>query len=228
MITSFEKQLQRLGFQTPNYKEFYKEDCSQIEQKAFDKDGLLQALPAAFYEQFSENKVMNFMYNHGIYVVPTLELIEFLKNHMEGTTIEIGAGTGGIGRALGIKMTDSKQQNENHIKLYYAIGKTPPIKYPYDVEKLDAKLAIQKYKPDTVIGCFVTHRFSEKNKTGMMNGIDEYWVLKNVRKYIVVGNEFTHKDKLIRASKPHKTYELKGLITRGIDQSLNRIWIFEN
>lgn len=102
-------------------------------------------------------------------------------------------------------------QERPEIKMYYLMGGQPVIQYPSDVEKLDAEQAINKYKPDTVIGCFITHKFDYSTNSGNAFGVQEEFIIKNVRRYINVGNLETHR------LKP----------TRSVDQSKNRIWVHE-
>ena len=93
-------------------------NLSEIDSFAF-KNNLLQVLPFSFYEDRNQNEIKYFMYKHGIYVLPTTELITFLSKNIIGLTIEIGAGLGAIGRSLNIKMTDSYLQADPLIAQYY-------------------------------------------------------------------------------------------------------------
>lgn len=60
-------------------------------------------------------------------------------------------------------------------KTYYSVG--------------DAVSAVQKYKPNVVIGCWVTHVFDERRPDagGNMFGIDEAKLIATCDEYIVVG-----------------------------------------
>lgn len=203
----------------------YNADISHIEKQAFE-NGLLKVMPSSFYKSLDENSLKLFMLNHGIYVIPTTELIDWLKENIIENAIEIGAGLGTIARELKIPITDSCMQELPDVKLIYNMGGQPTIKYPSDVEKLDYKEAIIKYKPKTVIGCFITHKHKSGMSTGNMYGVEEEYILKNVQRYINVGNLQTHKDKPILKQKSIE-YNFDWLITRSNDQSLNRIWVYD-
>lgn len=200
----------------------------KLEAEALE-DGKLKILPFSFWDGIDENLRNVFLLNHGIYVLPTTELIDWLKQYIVGSAIEIGAGNGSIGRALGIPVTDLKIQERDDIKMQYMLMKQPVIKYPDDVEKIGAIQAIKKYNPDTVIGAFITPRYSVKHEGGIQSyGIMEDRVLEMTKRYINIGNRVTHKDKPIRKQFAHEEFYYPWLITRSNHQGSNRIWMFDN
>ena len=201
-------------------------DITELEKQVFDLDGKLKVMPYSFYKEIDENSIKFLMWKHGVYVIPTQELIDWLKANIKGFAIEIGAGIGTIGRSLHIPITDSRMQDLPHVKFQYNMSGQPTIKYPDDIEKLDASEAILKYKPKTVIGCFITHKFNSITNNGNALGVNEELLLQKVDRYINVGNLFTHKDKPILKKLPTEYY-FEWLITRSNDQSLNRIWIYD-
>src|ERR1700744_75875 len=101
-----------------------------------------EIIPADFNDinQFSQNQISYFCLVYGVYQIPTTELIDFLKSQIDdkSRTIEIGSGNGCIGRALGIRMTDNKMQDEPFFKAYYQLIQQPTILYGDDVIKIDA------------------------------------------------------------------------------------------
>ena len=183
-----------------------KVDVSALEKEALDPRGHLVIKPAEFWEKQGVNLAQNFMYKHGIYVLPTSELIEWLNDKILGSAIEIGAGNGSIGRALKIPITDSKMQDRIDIKLMYATAGQPTIKYPSDIEKLEASAAITKYKPQTVIGAFITHKYIDEVKMGNYWGVNEDFLLASVKRYLNIGNLETHKYKPILQIKHDSHY----------------------
>jgi hypothetical protein len=205
-----------------NGTQIYPCDISSITNQAY-KDGLLQVMPIEFYKQFSENEIKFFMYKNAIYVLPTTELIEWLKQNIVGSAIEIGAGHGAIARALNIPITDSRLQENLDIKIAYAASGQPVIEYANDVEKLTAFQAVNKYKPHTVIGAFITHKWNGKN--GNYWGVDENELLKSVMRYIHIGNKETHQNSAIMKLQHDENY-FDWLITRSVNQSLNRIFVW--
>ena len=82
-------------------------DISNLENQVFE-NGLLKVMPSSFYHSLDQNQVKILMWKHGIYVIPTQELIDWLKQNIHGKSIEIGAGIGTISRALEIPITDSR------------------------------------------------------------------------------------------------------------------------
>lgn len=198
-------------------------DVSHINNEAY-KDGKLQVMPSSFYKSFSDNEIKNFMHENGIYVLPTTELLDWLKENIFGKAIEIGAGNGALSRALGVPITDSRMQENPEIQLAYKLSGQPVIRYNDDVEKLTAEEAIQKYNPDTVFGCFITHKWNGAN--GNYWGVDEIMLLKKVLQYIHVGNKDTHINSAILRF-PHDEHYFDWLITRSANQSQNRIFVWK-
>jgi hypothetical protein len=203
------------------------EDYSAITKEVFDENGLLKVLPYSFYKQFTHAQVRLFMQEFGIYTLPTTELIDWLKENINGTTIEIACGLGSIGRALGIPITDSRQQEDPEIALYYKAMRQPTIKYPEDVKKMTAKVAVELYAPETVVASFCTHKYEEGLASGNALGVDEIDLLSKVGRYIHIGNDSEgtgHLNKPI-LSLSHTSIYPEWLITRGKPhKSCIKIW----
>jgi hypothetical protein len=200
------------------------QDVSHLAREVF-KNGKIVIKPAAFYNDYTQNEIRLFLHHYAIYALPTQELIDWLRDHAIGTTIEIGAGNGAIGRALGIPITDNKMQNWPTIRAHYEKTGQPIIDYPDDVEELDYKVAITKYKPQTVIGAFITHKWKPGMEQGNMFGPEEEIILKRVKRYIMIGNLVSHEAKPILRVKHQELY-FPWLITRGVDQTKNRIFVW--
>lgn len=200
-------------------------DLSELNYLVFP-DNKLVVMPHAFWEEREYNEIMYFMYTHGMYVLPTTELIDWLRENITGIAIEIGAGNGAISRALGIPITDSCLQEDKAIMLMYKMMDQPPITYNEDVEKLNAEQAIEKYKPDTVIGAFITHKWHKGMKYGNPFGVQEEDILSRVKRYIHIGNMVTHAHKPI-LKRPHQQYYYDWLITRSAHNGANRIFVFD-
>lgn len=134
-----------------------------------------------------------FMHKYGLYSFPTTELIEYFARIIEGKkAIEIGCGLSIIGRALGIPITDSKMQEWPTVKREYDRCQQPTIKYPVDVEELDALAAVRKYKPDIVIGSYITHLWKPGMQKGNMYGVDTIKLINSVNEYFMIGNQDVH------------------------------------
>lgn len=198
------------------------EDTTNLESLMFT-NGLLNVLPSSFYQQYSLNSIQVVMVKYGIYVLPTTELIDWLRTMIIPPAIEIGAGLGSIGRALSIPTTDSHLQSDPAVAAYYKMLGQSPIQYPDDVEKLTALDAIAKYTPHTVIGAFVTHLYN--GVSGNPFGVAEEKIITGGCKYINIGNANTHADKPL-LQLPHITFNFDWLLTRSGDQTKNSIWVW--
>ena len=91
-----------------------------------------------------------------------------------------------------------------HYKTKYKRLQQPTVQYGDNVERLDASVAVKRYRPDVVIGAWVTHRYNPKRHDAGGNemGIVEEGIIKTCDAYIVIGNEGVHRDKSIW-SLPH-------------------------
>lgn len=205
-------------------------DTSAIRQAVLDEDGHIRELSAAEWGKFSWDEVRVFMHEYPVYVLPTTELLDVLDDlTCDYKTIEIGAGSGSIGRLLGIKMTDSYMQQDNEaVRKYYGSLGQPIIKYPRDVIKADALTAWRRFKPECILGCYVTHLWRPEIGSGNMFGVDFERLIPLVKRLILVGNKRTHGNNPIMAI-DHMEMDLKGgLITRSDDRDLDRIFVWDN
>lgn len=169
------------------------EDISDLEIYTGATTGNISPIPAEVVRKFGWAKVRLFMHKYGLYTMPTTELIEYLRSKIAGRrAIEIGAGMGVIGRSLGIPLTDSRMQERPDIKAYYEAMRQPVIKYPADVEKLEALEAVRKYRPEVVIGSFITYKWREETKSGNYWGVDTLKLIHSVPEYYMIGNLETH------------------------------------
>ena len=193
-------------------------------------DEKLQVLPYSYFKDLEYNHVKQFCVENGIYCLPTIELLNFIKEEIgeEERVIEIGAGHGAIARELGIKATDSKLQNRVDIKELYIKGKQPIVRYGDNIEMWDGEKAVCRFKPNIVIAAWVTHKYNPKQhvKEGNIWGVNESNVIEKARKYIFVGNTDVHLLKPIMDI-PHRTIEPDWLVSRGIKPNTDRIWVWE-
>lgn len=170
-------------------------DISGIEEATNAKTGMIQPITLEQAQQFSWQEIRVFLHHYALYTLPTVELIDYLANIIKGkTAIEIGCGLGVIGRTLGIPITDNKMQEWPDVKKHYEAFRQPTIKYPSDVEELDALAAVEKYKPDVVIGSYITHKWDDRTMSGNWWGVDTLQLIKNVPEYYMIGNLLTHKN----------------------------------
>lgn len=188
----------------------------------------MRILPASVWQSLDWLSVRMLLHETGTYVIPTEELIDYLDNLIgQDYTIEIGAGNGWIGRELDIMMTDSYQQQDDEatVMLYRIMGQ-PTIRYPKDVIKIDANAVARRFKPHTILGCYVTHKWRNDIQDGNYKGVDFEKLLRYVKRLILVGNIHTHRTNPIM-DLPHKEVYFDGLMARANDQTTNRIFIWE-
>lgn len=208
-------------------------DISELELFAFGPNltGPLQILPASFYLPFRIEQLAYFGHKHAFYQFPTLELIDFIKSQIIGTAIEIGAGGNGVGAALGIPMTDTREQETETMRQIYALSRQPVIKYSAAVEQLSARAAVEKYRPNTVVACWVTQDYRPglegHSKAGGVNEIELFEM--GVTRYIFVGNKAVHKRKAILFAPGIQKTEIQmpWLISRSSSPQHNVLWIFD-
>lgn len=198
-------------------------DRAEVEEltNLFKKNGDFTIKPYSYYQKFKWESLRLFMHITGLYSVPTQELIDFLKSEIEAfKAIEIGCGMGSIARALKIPPTDSRMQERPDIKLTYTMMGQPVIQYPDFVEKYEAIEAVRHYKPDVVIGSYITMKWN--GKEGNYWGVHEPEFMPLIKKYIHIGSLETHKNKPLMKKK-HTTLQPDWLIVRG-KQGFIGIW----
>lgn len=167
---------------------------------ALDATGRLRVMPAAFWANTLREERAVFGVRNGLYSFPTIELVDRLRAIIAGrSVIEVGAGHGVLADALGIVATDSYQQVMPKYRAQYEALKQPIVPYGQNVERLDATAAVRAYRPQVVIGCWVTHRYNPRHHHAGGNevGIDESWLIDHCETYVVVGNDKVHEHKPI-------------------------------
>lgn len=203
-------------------------EVRDLTPEAIGPDGRLRVLPAEFWAATTREERGVFGNRHGLYSFPTVELVDYLRQFIRGRrAIEIGAGHGVLAEALGIPATDNKHQLlPDHRKFYGLIGQTL-VPYGPNVEKLDARRAVSKYRPEVVIGCWVTHRYDPKRHElgGNTVGVDEARVLRWVEDYVHVGNEKVHEHKPLLAV-DHATIYAPFVFSRALNGAADVIQIW--
>ena len=202
-------------------------DVRHLDALLLDDKGLLRVLPAATLQAIQPEELMVWAHNKGVYQFPTVELIDWLSERIVGVkAIEIAAGHGAIGRALGIPATDSYMQERPKVRAWYRSLGQPTITYPADVLRQDAEEAVNHHLPHTVLGAWITQKYQQGGDTGSAFGVDEEWMLGRVARYIVVGNHKTHGDKRILA-REHQELSFPWLVSRSMWPEHNRIYVWE-
>lgn len=171
-----------------------------IASEVLDSNGRLQVLPASYWATTTVEERALFGHNHGIYSFPTVELVNYLTALIGNRkAIEIGSGHGVLADALGIPATDNKQQEMPEYRVHYQLIGQPIVPYGPNVETLDAKDAVRKYKPQVVIACWVTHKYDPRRHSAGGNevGVNEEKILERCEAYVFIGNQEIHKRKSI-------------------------------
>lgn len=211
---------------------------SQGAQDKLDADalnnGVLRVVPMDYYAQYSQADLSGFCLRHGLYCLPTTELIDkindlILEVSPTRSAIEIGSGNGVLGKALGIPCTDSHQQEDPAIiALYRAMGQ-PVITYGPHVERLNAEAAVARYKPEVVVAAWVTHKYNaaEHFRAGNEQGVDEVALLGRIKRYIFVGNFYVHQHKPL-LNLPCIAHESEALFSRSLKPKGNGVVVWDN
>jgi len=204
---------------------------SRLDALLLDERGRMRLHPAATYRALDQTELRYWANARARYTLPTVELIDWLRARIAGRkAIEIGAGMGDVGLHLGVKMTDSGVQSRNPAVLaWYASKGCVSTNPPPGVIICDANKAVKRFKPDVVIGCFITQLFKNGDDVrgigSSVYGVDEGKLLRRVREYIHVGATSVHFQKRI-LEQEHDELSFPWIVTRAHDQSTNRIWIW--
>ncbi len=203
------------------------EDFEQIDSIFFDTIGNFKVNSAEEINAIDPEKLAYYCNREAIYGIPSTELIQFLKEEIgDKKAIEIGAGHGYLGQALGIIQTDSYLQFRPDIAARYKMLRQPIINYPERVRKFDALEAIRRFKPQIVIGSWITHKGTPANPKSSTWGVDEEKLLKMVDKYIVIGHTDQHDAKFI-LKYPHRIIQENWICSRSLNREGNIIYIWD-
>lgn len=170
-------------------------DTRDITREVFDENGDLIIHPASFYASKTPNERALVCVLNGLYGLPTLELVDWLREFIGNrSALEIGAGNGALARALGIAAVDNRMQERPEIIERYNRQGQGLVRYGSNIETLEAIKGIKKYKPQVVLGVFITHKYNPREhwRGGNMYGPDVREILKNCEQYVHIGNENTH------------------------------------
>lgn len=149
-------------------------------------DGFLRIMPVGHVEQVPASWRITWMHRSGYWIIPTVELVECLKEEIGedlDQSIEIAAGAGVLGRALGIRSTDFMMAKWHPIyaEMMRRNGISAPNFGPW-VERIEASEAVYRHKPRVVLGSYAIRRGGERLQTG----IDEKILMETVPKFILL------------------------------------------
>lgn len=234
--------------------------AKEIVNSLMGLDGYIYPIPYSHIKDDTLDTLNLVMQAMGLYTFPTIELCEWLNKQIDDNpcyephpAIEICAGTGWIGRHLGIPATDIKNMESPIVQDIMLKSFSIPTIYADDVETMEASEAVSIYKPEIVIGSYVTSKqlvdkidrkkamtvefklpyggVIEQNLMDLARkevqvGVDVKSVCRKVYKLILICNMRTHRNESY-IKLPHQTLSFPWLITRG-DTTQARILVFEN
>lgn len=204
-------------------------EARDLRAEACDATGRLRVMPAEFYAGTTTLERALLAQRTGSYLLPTHELVSWIKAQIgDRRAIEIGSGNGVLAEALGIRATDSRLQERPDIAAHYAMLGQPVVPYGDNVEKLDAIAAIRRYRPQVVIGAWVTHLYDPARHAAGGNefGVNEDAVLDACEYYVFLGNTAVHAGKRIWA-RAHARHAAPGLYSRAANgsQDISVVWV---
>ncbi len=208
-------------------------DTTYIDRLFMDGE-FIRLRPAAEFRAIPTLHLRQWAQRKSRYTIVTAELVEWLRKAIRGrSAIEIGAGQGDIGRHLGIPTTDSYCHQRPDVKAYYAMLKTPTCDPPKEVERLEAMEAVAKYRPQVVIGSWITQKSIPTDHLNAVYSNDygpdhlEIMAAESVECFIMVGNKRVH-DGLRALAVQHREFAPPWLVSKARDQDNNRIWVWGN
>lgn len=196
----------------------YQAARNAMDQALLGEDGLLRILSVENYVQWPFEFLRLWMHELGYFVLPTVELVAWFRDQIGNrSALEICAGSGVLGRALGVRSIDARIHKKPLVRAQYAeLGQPVPC-IGQHVEDLEALEAVEKYSPQVVFGTYVTERFrpgDPPSKKASIYGVDESAILRRVETYIVVGSEAVNGGKKIHCV-PHQVVRPPGAVSRG-------------
>jgi hypothetical protein len=204
-----------------------KRDTSYLDKLLLDGD-LVRPVHVSQLADVPQHDLSLWCLKHGVYAVPTWELIHWLQRELRGRrAIEICAGRSCLGRHLGIPMTDSYSHVRPEVMIYMAaFGQHPTIPSD-DVLRIDANAAVREFRPEVVIGAWVSQKRTGNEEQANEYGPDEFEILDSGCTYIHVGHLGPHSKKRILL-REHRCLNFTWLRSRGFDPAGNRIWIWDH
>lgn len=197
-----------------------------LDDLLWGSDQLPKPVSADLLRKIPTHHLRQWCVARAVYQVVTQELLDWLADRIQGKkAIEVCAGHGTIGRHLGIPMSDSYMQTRPEIQAYYLSLRQATISPPSDVTKMDANEHVALAKPEIVIGSWVTQKYIPGEKNGSEFGVREIEIIQ-LATYIHIGNDGSHGYKQ-SMKLPHNHQRFPWLFSRGVDQSVNHVGVWE-
>jgi hypothetical protein len=207
-------------------------DTGPIDALLLDEAGNVRRVASEMLRLIPHQVLRVWCHQRARYLVPSGELVAWIADRIDGRhAIEICAGMGDLGRLLGIHSTDSAVQvSDPLVRQYYESLGQPAIDPPPDVERISANAALIKYRPQVVVGAWVTQLFAEGDDRepkieSSIYGVDELELLRHVETYIHVGHANVHSQKRI-LKHAHKTFRFPFVFSRGANRNDNLVQVW--
>ncbi len=213
-----------------NYPPEIQEFLQAYDSILLDERGIVKLFPAEFYHSLDNTDLRVWCICRAIYQLPTIELIEWLQTNFNlDKAIEIGTGNNYLYHHLNIKVIDDYSEQIPAVKLTHELLNQPSNDPPPEVENIDARAAINKYQPETVITSWMTLKTKDPEgiDAGHSYAPDEEKILNTGVTYIHIGNDYLHGDRKIM-NQPHETYYMKWLVSRGKYPEKNCIYVWRD
>lgn len=204
-------------------------EVRDLAPEVLDENGRLKILPASYWAGTTGNERLLFGHLYGIYCFPTVELVEYLRETIgDRLAIEIGAGNGVLAEALGIIATDTHEQAKPGWRELIRLQGGVIVPYGPNVVEMGAIEAVTHYQPEVVIACWVTQNFDPKrpDMSAKYEGVDEEAIIELVDTYVMIGNEYVHRDKFIW-DVPHAIDYPPWLYSRALNEAKEFIAIWD-
>lgn len=201
--------------------EFSNDEVAKIRDltpDVMEAPGRPRAMSASFYKGTTIQERALFGNKNSLYNLPTVEQVEWLREFIGGRpALEIGAQHGRLAEWLGIRATDSRTSLRPEMELRLRAAGLPPPVYGANVKHFEATLGTIWYRPQVVVGAWVTHINNDPNHDnhGSMYGVDEEFIIRNCDAYVLIGNREVHKHKPI-LKLPHEEFEPDWLFSRSM------------
>ena len=209
-------------------------DMDRLDKMLLDSQQRMKLLSIETYRSLLSDEIRVWANLRGRYCLPTLELVNWLKEQIGGrTALEIGAGNGDLGYHLGIPMTDSYQQvkDPETVKDFALLdlAGVAPTRPPKDVIEEDGENAVRRRKPQVVVAAWVTQKYDPRSASphpGNYLGVRHEYVIERCQTFILIGNERVHgQSRALRL--PHEKFAFPWLVSRAQMPELNRIWVWK-
>ncbi len=212
-------------------KDISQDEYDSVDKILLDKNGDQKLVSAKQVSSIPNKTLALWCRKNHFYQIVTKELVEWVRSQIasDQTAIEICAGSGILGRELGIPQTDSCLHADPQIaERLKQLGQPIP-NYPNRIEKLNAMQACGKYRPNVVVGCWVTTLGGRTIPQSSPLGVNEGKILKWGIKYIMIGNAGTHSEKCKLKSDKHtfNEYRFDWLYSRSLKPDENLIYVWE-